>query len=103
MPRPRVVYADSTYRADCPHDDVFSFAPFELRVVSRPPGAEGFVRLPEIEMKAVIRGVDDRDRRQIGVVLTKQRGKGTDAISPTIVPVGIEDDEAALMQVDADQ
>jgi hypothetical protein len=54
-------------------------------------------------MKAVIRGVDYRDRRQIGVVLTKQRGKGTDAISPTIVPVGIEDDEAALMQVDADQ
>jgi putative transposase len=47
LPRLRVVYADSMYRAECLHEDVFSFAPFELHVVSRPPGAEGFVRLPQ--------------------------------------------------------
>lgn len=47
LPRLRVVYADSMYRAECLQEDVFSFAPFELVVVSRPAGAEGFVRLPQ--------------------------------------------------------
>src|SRR3954470_21300401 len=47
LPRLRVVYADSMYRADCLQEEVFSFAPFELRVVSRPEGSVGFVRLPQ--------------------------------------------------------
>ena len=47
VPRLRVVYADSMYRADCLHEEVFSFAPFELHVVSRPPGETGFVKLPQ--------------------------------------------------------
>jgi len=47
LPRLRVVYADSMYRADCLREEVFSFAPFELHVVSRPEGSVGFVRLPQ--------------------------------------------------------
>jgi putative transposase len=47
LPRLRVVYADSQYRAEYLHDEVFSFAPFVLRVVSRPAGSVGFVRLPQ--------------------------------------------------------
>src|SRR3954447_5350150 len=47
LPRLRVVYADSMYGADCLQEEVFSFAPFELRVVSRPEGSVGFVRLPQ--------------------------------------------------------
>jgi putative transposase len=47
LPRLRVVYADSMYRAECLREDVFDFAPFELHVVSRPEGATGFVRLPQ--------------------------------------------------------
>ena len=47
LPRLRVVYADSMYRAECLHEEVFSFAPFALHVVSRPPEAEGFVKLPQ--------------------------------------------------------
>lgn len=42
-----MVYADSQYRAGCLHEEVFSFAPFELHVVSRPEGSVGFVRLPQ--------------------------------------------------------
>jgi len=47
LPRLRVVYADSMYRAECLHEEVFSFAPFALHVVRRPTGAEGFVKLPQ--------------------------------------------------------
>ena len=47
VPRLRVVYADSQYRAEYLHDEVFSFAPFELHVVSRPSGVKGFVKLPQ--------------------------------------------------------
>jgi putative transposase len=47
LPRLRVVYADSMYRAECLHEEVFSFAPFELHVVTRPEGSEGFVKLPQ--------------------------------------------------------
>jgi len=47
VPRLRVVYADSSYRAGCLREDVFDFAPFELHVVSRPEGARGFVPLPQ--------------------------------------------------------
>jgi putative transposase len=47
LPRLRVVYADSQYRADCLREEVFSFAPFELHVVSRPEGSVGFVKLPQ--------------------------------------------------------
>lgn len=46
LPRLRVVYADSMYRAEYLHEDVFRFAPFELHVVTRPEGSEGFVKLP---------------------------------------------------------
>jgi putative transposase len=47
LPRLRVVYADSMYRAECLRENVFDFAPFALHVVSRPEGSEGFVRLPQ--------------------------------------------------------
>ena len=47
LPRLEVVYADSQYRAGCLREDVFDLAPFRLHVVSRPEGAEGFVRLPQ--------------------------------------------------------
>ena len=47
LPRLRVVYADSMYRAECLRENVFDFAPFALHVVSRPEGSEGFVKLPQ--------------------------------------------------------
>ena len=47
LPRLEVVYADSSYRAGCLREDVFELAPFRLHVVSRPAGAEGWVRLPQ--------------------------------------------------------
>jgi|SRR5271168_3828140 len=47
LPRLRVVYADSAYRAECLREEVFSFAPFRLVVVSRPADAEGWVHLPQ--------------------------------------------------------
>lgn len=47
LPRLEVVYADSHYRAECLREDVFELAPFRLHVVSRPGGAEGWVRLPQ--------------------------------------------------------
>lgn len=47
LTRLQVVYADSMYRAECLREDVFSFAPFELHVVSRPEGSVGFVKLPQ--------------------------------------------------------
>jgi putative transposase len=47
LPRLRVVYADSQYRAECLREAVFDLAPFRLVVVSRPEGSEGWVRLPQ--------------------------------------------------------
>jgi putative transposase len=47
LPRLRVVYADSQYRAGCLQEEVFELAPFRLHVVSRPEDAVGFVRLPQ--------------------------------------------------------
>ena len=47
LPRLRVVYTDSQYRADYLREEVFDLAPFRLHVVSRPEGVKGFVRLPQ--------------------------------------------------------
>jgi putative transposase len=47
LPRLKVVYADSQYRAGCLHEEVFEWSSFRLHVVSRPAGAAGFVRLPK--------------------------------------------------------
>lgn len=47
LPRLEVVYADRSYRAEYLQEEVFGWAPFRLHVVGRPPGAEGFVRLPQ--------------------------------------------------------
>jgi transposase len=47
LPRLRVVYADNSYRAGYLHEEVFAWSPFALQVVSRPSGAQGFVRLPQ--------------------------------------------------------
>lgn len=47
LPRLEVVYTDSQYRAGYLQEEVFDLAPFCLHVVSRPPEAEGFVRLPQ--------------------------------------------------------
>jgi putative transposase len=47
LPRLERVYTDSQYRAEYLHEEVFSWAPFRLVVVSRPEGAEGWVRLPQ--------------------------------------------------------
>jgi putative transposase len=47
LTRLRVVYADTQYRAGCLREEVFDYAPFRLVVVSRPEGAEGWVRLPQ--------------------------------------------------------
>jgi hypothetical protein len=46
LPRLDVVYSDSQYRAGYLGEEVFELAPFQLHVVSRPPDAKGFVRLP---------------------------------------------------------
>ena len=47
LPRLEVVYADSQYTAGYLAADIFSWAPFRLQVVSRPPGEEGWVQLPQ--------------------------------------------------------
>jgi len=47
LPRLEVVYGDSHYRTERLQEEVFSFAPFRLEVVQRPPGSEGFVKLPQ--------------------------------------------------------
>jgi len=47
LPRLRVVYTDSQYTAGYLDAEVFDWSPFERVVVSRPPGSEGFVKLPQ--------------------------------------------------------
>jgi putative transposase len=47
LPRLEVVYTDSPYTAHYLDEDVFDLAPFRRQVVSRPEGAEGFVKLPQ--------------------------------------------------------
>ncbi len=47
LPRLTVVYADTAYRAECLHEEVFAWSSFRLHVVGRPTGAVGFVRLPQ--------------------------------------------------------
>ncbi len=47
MPRLEVVYTDSHYTAKYLDEEVFSWSPFRREVVSRPAGAEGFVKLPK--------------------------------------------------------
>lgn len=47
LPRLKVVYSDSQYRAGYLREEVFDFAPFRLVVVSRPEGEEGWVKLPQ--------------------------------------------------------
>jgi putative transposase len=47
LPRLEVVYTDSQYTAAYPDEEVFSWSPFRRQVVSRPEGAEGFVKLPQ--------------------------------------------------------
>jgi putative transposase len=47
LPRLKVVYTDSHYTAAYLDEEVFSWSPFRRVVVSRPEGAEGFVRLPQ--------------------------------------------------------
>ena len=47
LPRLEVVYTDSQYTAGYLDEEVFSWAPFRRVVVSRPEGAEGFVKLPQ--------------------------------------------------------
>jgi putative transposase len=46
LPRLRVVYTDSHYTARYLDEEVFDLAPFRRVVVSRPEGADGFVKLP---------------------------------------------------------
>jgi putative transposase len=47
LPRLRVVYTDSQYTAEYLDTEVFDYSPFRRVVVSRPAGAEGFVKLPQ--------------------------------------------------------
>jgi putative transposase len=47
LPRLKVVYADSQYRAACLREEVFDWSSFRLHVVSRPADAAGFVKLPQ--------------------------------------------------------
>jgi putative transposase len=47
LPRLEVVYTDSQYTAWYLDEEVFDLAPFRRVVVSRPEGAEGFVKLPQ--------------------------------------------------------
>ncbi len=47
MPRLEVVYTDSHYTAGYLDEEVFDYAPFRRVVVSRPEGAEGWVKLPQ--------------------------------------------------------
>jgi putative transposase len=47
MPRLEVVYTDTHYVSEYLDAEVFSWSPFRREVVSRPAGAEGFVKLPQ--------------------------------------------------------
>ena len=47
LPRLEVVYADNQYRTECLQEEVFSYAPFRLHVVSRQADQEGWVKLPQ--------------------------------------------------------
>src|SRR5262249_2696381 len=47
LPRLEVVYADNQYRTECLQEEVFSYAPFRLHVVSRPADQQGWVKLPQ--------------------------------------------------------
>jgi putative transposase len=47
LPRLEVVYTDSHDTAAYLDEEVFSWSPFRRQVVSRPPGSEGFVQLPQ--------------------------------------------------------
>src|SRR5438477_6656152 len=47
LPRLEVVYTDTHYTAHYLDEEVFDLAPFRRVVVSRPEGAEGFVKLPQ--------------------------------------------------------
>jgi putative transposase len=47
LPRLEVVYTDSHYTAWYLDEEVFDWAPFRRVVVSRPEGAEGWVKLPQ--------------------------------------------------------
>jgi putative transposase len=47
LPRLEVVYTDTHYTARYLDEEVFDLAPFRRVVVSRPEGAEGFVKLPQ--------------------------------------------------------
>jgi putative transposase len=47
LPRLEVVYTDTHYTAGYLNEEVFDWAPFRRVVVSRPEGAEGFVKLPQ--------------------------------------------------------
>jgi putative transposase len=47
LPRLKVVYADTAYRAECLREEVFDWASFRLHVVGRPADAVGFVKLPQ--------------------------------------------------------
>src|SRR5262245_51385591 len=47
LPRLEVVYTDTHYTAWYLDEEVFDYAPFRRVVVSRPEGAEGFVKLPQ--------------------------------------------------------
>src|SRR5205085_10050712 len=47
LPRLEVVYTETHYTAHYLDEEVFELAPFRRVVVSRPEGAEGFVKLPQ--------------------------------------------------------
>ncbi len=47
LPRLRMVYADSQYRAEYLHEEVFAWSPFRLVVVSRASDQHGWVKLPQ--------------------------------------------------------
>jgi putative transposase len=47
LPRLKVVYADTAYRAGCLREEVFAWSSFRLHVVGRPADAAGFVKLPQ--------------------------------------------------------
>jgi putative transposase len=47
LPRLKVVYTDTHYTAWYLDEEVFSWSPFRREVISRPPRAAGFVKLPQ--------------------------------------------------------
>jgi putative transposase len=47
LPRLKVVYADTAYRAECLREEVFDWSSFRLHVIGRPADAVGFTRLPQ--------------------------------------------------------